>query len=80
MAKHGNESRELLQKIQQEKVKGTIVKRFEDEFFALDLLKVSKKKIPHAVVKVYTEKLMGKFQLFSLPQWPVVLKAPFSLA
>ena len=40
MSKPGNETYPLLQKIRQERASGKIYKRFEDEFYALDLLKV----------------------------------------
>lgn len=40
MAPAGNESRQLLQDFRVEKSNGRIVKRFQDEFYAFDLLKV----------------------------------------
>jgi hypothetical protein len=40
MSKPGNEIYPLLRKIRQERALGKINKRFEDEFYALDLLKV----------------------------------------
>ena len=40
MSKQGNASSQELQEIRKDKIAGKLVKRFQDEFFALDLLKV----------------------------------------
>ena len=42
MSKQGNvTSQKELQQIRKDKITGKLVKRFQDEFFALDLLKVN---------------------------------------
>ena len=41
MAKHGNDGLKVLKQLRQDKDSGKIVRKFEDEFFALDLLKVA---------------------------------------